>query len=111
MPRNPTPIRPLVSGEASRIFEACLYRNPDFELKRTVFYIEANLRSSATRVAVDVGEALLEDAEGCEFKLARETAKVGGNIKLKVDAAAFGEAFYIPENRGLQAHLFEHRRI
>ena len=58
---------------------------------------------------MNVGEAFLYDTKGGELEFAGKPGKVFGNIEADINAAAFGEAFYIPLERGGQAEIVEQR--
>ncbi len=60
---------------------------------------------------MDVGQALLDDAEQRGLGLGRQAADVGGHVELDLDAAALGEALDVAAERARQAHLVQQRRV
>src|SRR5258708_3906819 len=61
----------------------------------------------AAGMAVDVREALLNDAEDCGFKLSRRPSHVCIQLKIDFDLASFGESFDVPAYGGMQPGFIE----
>ena len=66
-----------------------------------------NPRTRAARVPVDVGEALLDDAEQGVFHRHRQAAELGRQIEIHGDAAAPAEAFGAPAQSRGEADLLQ----
>src|SRR5258706_11355162 len=65
----------------------------------------------ASRMPVDVGQALLHYAKYCRFQVARQPAEILRNLQVDGDLAAFGKSPYVPGERGGKTSLVEQRRV
>src|SRR6266849_5572072 len=82
-----------------------------FEKHGTVFDTYANAGGRAAGMAVDVGEAFLEHAEGNQLHVAWQAPEIAAEVERNVNAAAPGKAFDVPGYGSLQPHFLQHRRI
>lgn len=81
----------------------------DFENDLRVFLMQANLRGGAAGMALNVGEALLDDAEEGEFDGLREAVEIGEDAKVSADAAALAEAVGVLLEGRDEAEVVEER--
>ena len=62
-------------------------------------------------MAVNVGQALLHDAENCGFHVRGEAAQVLGYFELNFDLAAFRKSLDVPVQSRAQADFVQQRRM
>ena len=64
---------------------------------------DADYRSFAFRMAMDVSQAFLHETEYGEFYLGGKPFEIVGNINLYAEVAALRQTFYVPPKRRRQA--------
>lgn len=64
------------------------------------FPVKADCSGSVPRMAVDVSQTFLDDAEDGDFHIGRQAPEIGGSFQIHLDIAAFREAVYLPTKRG-----------
>src|SRR5712671_7784876 len=78
----------------------------------TVQLLKSDPAILGTRMAEDVVERLLNDAEGCGFYLRGKSGKLSRlHIQKSFDATAFRKPFQKPAQRGQQSNFVEQRRM
>src|SRR5947199_7138594 len=83
----------------------------DFKLDSILRASETNAGSGGMRMAMHVGEALLQNAEEDEFAITGGAVHLFRNIAFHLNPAAAGEAFDEPARRGSNACLVEQWRV
>lgn len=60
-------------------------------------------------MAVNVGKALLDHAEDCDFHFVRQPPELLGNIQVDSDITALRESVHVPAKRGCKTGYVEQR--
>ena len=71
----------------------------------------ANAGGGAARVTMHVAQALLQNAEECDFDVFRHACELGRQRKVNPDAAAADEPIYVPLHGGAQADFVQQGRV
>src|SRR5262249_39229440 len=72
---------------------------------------EAKAGHGTSRVAKNIGQAFLDDAEDGGFEILRKPAEVFGQVEINGNLAAFRKAFDVPAQGRTQAGFVEQRRV
>src|ERR1700722_20154181 len=83
----------------------------DVQAKPAILRLDANACGLAAGVAMDVGQAFLDQAEDGQFGVLRQSFRTGGDLQIDVDPAALRKAVDIPAKGGIQSHLIEQRGV
>ena len=83
----------------------------DFESDGGVFLKQANPGGRATGMALNVGEAFLDDAEQGGFDRLGQAGELRAELEASVDAAAFAEPLEVFVERGDETEIIEKRRV
>ena len=83
----------------------------DLDQQRTVLLNELDAGAAAARMAQNVAEGLLDDAERAQFDVAREAPDLGGDVEINLSNAMRLQAGDVHAQSRRQAHFLEQRRM
>jgi hypothetical protein len=83
----------------------------DFDGKRAWAACDANGRRGSPRVAMNVGERFLHDAEHGKFQFLFHAAEIIRDVNLDGNSAALGKEFSVRTKRRDEPCFFQHGRM
>src|SRR5581483_8633852 len=72
---------------------------------------DANAGDRTIRVAVNVGERLLDEAKNSGFHVARKATEIGGEFEINFNVTALGKPFHVPLQSKFQSGFVQHGRV
>ncbi len=83
----------------------------DLQMNIAIGSNQTNISGRTSRMAVNIGEALLHRSEDRRFHVLREPPEVFGDIQINPYFAALGESFDVPANRRGQPGFVQQGRM
>src|SRR3984885_7221502 len=84
---------------------------PNLNRQEVILPIHSDGGSGTSRVAMDIGQTLLNDPEDCNFNVVGQPAEIRWNIEIDFYFAALGESVYIPTQRRHQPGYVKQGRM